>query len=150
MLPHINPKKRRIPGNRILIFRRHNLQLPLRFIRNQPTPPTALNTQQRSREHLLEALVATPLPLNRRLDTRGRFELRLRGAGGDQVLPEEGVVDVAAAVEFDLLLQRNELGDVLGLEGGGLGSQGGVEVGDVGLVVLLVVDFHDLFGDNWF
>jgi len=122
MLPHIHPKKRRIPRNRILILRRHNLQLPLRLIRNQPTPPTPLDPQQCSRKHLLESLVATPLPLNRRLDTGGRLELRLRGAGGGQVLPEEGVVDVAAAVEFDLLLQGDELGDVLGLEGGGLGG----------------------------
>lgn len=104
MLPHINSKKRRVSSHWILILRRHDLQLPLGLIGNQPTPSTSLDPQQSSRENLLKCLVATPLPLNRSLDTGGGLELRLRGAGGGQVLPEEGVVDVATAVEFDLLL----------------------------------------------
>lgn len=69
---------------------------------------------------------------------------------GGQVLPEEGVVDVATAVELDLLLEVDELGDVVCGESGGLGGEGGVEVGDIGLVVFLVVDFHDLFADDGF
>ena len=123
MLPHINPKNRRLPRNRILILSRHNLQLPLWRNRNQPPPTTPLNPQQRPRKRLLEALETTPLPLNRRLQTgrRGR-DLRLRRAGGGQVLPEEGMVDVATAVELDFLLQGDELRHVLGLEGGGLGG----------------------------
>lgn len=123
MLPHINPKNRRLPRNRILILGRHNLQLPLWRRRNQPSPTTPLNPQQRTGERLLKTLNTTPLPLNRGLQTgsRGR-DLRLRGAGGGQVLPEEGVVDVATAVELDFLLQGDELRHVLGLEGGGLGG----------------------------
>lgn len=57
---------------------------------------------------------------------------------------------MAAAVEFDLLLQGDELRDVAG----GLGfverGEGPVQVCDVGLVVLLVVDLHDLGGDGRF
>jgi hypothetical protein len=71
------------------------------------------------------------------------------GAFGCEEGPEEGVVDVAAAVVAD------GGADVFG-DGGegfdevfggfvgevGLGGDGGVEVGDVGLVVLAVVDLH--------
>lgn len=57
---------------------------------------------------------------------------------------------MAATVEFDLLLEGDQGWDVLRLEGRGLGCQGGVEVSDVGLVVFLVVDFHDLFADDGF
>lgn len=38
--------------------------------------------------------------------------------------------------------------DVVSLGGSGLGGEGGVEVGDVGLVVLRVVQLHDLLGDD--
>ena len=60
------------------------------------------------------------------------------------------MVDVATAVELDLLLQADQRRHVLGLQGRGLGAQRGVQVRDVGLVVLRVVDFHDLFGDDRF
>lgn len=51
---------------------------------------------------------------------------------------------MTAAVELDLLLQGDQGWDVVGLGGCGVGGEGGVEVVDVGLVVLLVVDLHDL------
>lgn len=66
---------------------------------------------------------------------------------GGQVLPEQGVVGVAAAVEVegggergggDLVVLLLGLGDLL---------QRRVQVRDVGLVVALVVDLHDLAGD---
>lgn len=57
---------------------------------------------------------------------------------------------MAAAVELELLLDADELGDVVAVESGGLGGEGGVEVVHVGLMVLFVVEFHDLFGDDGF
>lgn len=51
---------------------------------------------------------------------------------------------MATGVELDVLLQRQKRGDVFVLHGGGLGCEGGVEVVHVGLVVLSVVDLHDL------
>lgn len=60
------------------------------------------------------------------------------------------MIDVTSTVEFDLLLEGDQSWDVVGLRSGGVGLQGGVEVVDVGLVVLLVVDFHDLLGDDGF
>lgn len=52
---------------------------------------------------------------------------------------------MAAAVEFEGGLQGELRRDVGGR--GGEGLQGGVEVRDVGLVVLRVVELHDLAGD---
>ena len=78
----------------------------------------------------------------------------LASAGGLHDLPEHAVVDVAAAVVL------HDLADVLGDGGevpdevfGGFGGQfrvlvdGAVEVGDVGLVVLVVVQLHGRFVD---
>jgi hypothetical protein len=67
---------------------------------------------------------------------------------GCQVLPEKGVVDVATPVEIDQRLQRNLSLDILILLGGGELFRCGVEAVDVGLVVVLVVELHDLAGDG--
>jgi hypothetical protein len=68
-------------------------------------------------------------------------------AVGSQVLPEQGVVDVAATVEVEEgSLSGGSLGIALGL-GLGDGLDGRVEAVDVGLVVLGVVQLHDLAGD---
>lgn len=151
MFPHIHPKNRHLIRNRILILRRNNLQLAPRSISHQPTPSTPLQPQKRSPKRLLELLDRPVLGLDGRLqDGGGLVDVRLGGGVGGQVLPEEGVVDVATAVELDLLLEVDELGDVVCGESGGLGGEGGVEVGDIGLVVFLVVDFHDLFADDGF
>ena len=68
-------------------------------------------------------------------------------AVGGQVLPEERVVDVTATVEVQHgCLGSSSLGVVLGI-GLGDGLVGGVEPVDVGLVVLGVVELHDLAGN---
>lgn len=54
---------------------------------------------------------------------------------------------MAAAVELDGGLKGNLAGDVVGSDSGGVGFDGVVEVGDVGLVVLGVVKLHDLGRD---
>lgn len=63
------------------------------------------------------------------------------------------MVDVAPAVEVDERLQGDPVGD--GGRGGDLlgGEEffgGGVEGGDVGVVMFGVVEFHDLAGDGGF
>lgn len=55
-----------------------------------------------------------------------------------------------AGVEFDGLLDADLGWDVGGVDGVGLRLEEGVEVGDVGLVVLAVVQGHDLGGDVGF
>ena len=64
------------------------------------------------------------------------------------------MVDVTSAVELDGGLKSDQLSDGrrgLGLRGEvGDGGFGGVEVGDVGLVVLGVVELHDVLDDVGF
>lgn len=57
---------------------------------------------------------------------------------------------MTAAVELDLLLQADQDVDIVGLSGSDLCREGGIEVVDVGLVMFLVVKFHDLLGDDRF
>jgi hypothetical protein len=65
-----------------------------------------------------------------------------------QILPEESVVDVAAPMEVDQGLQRNLGLYILLLLGSSKLLRCGVEAVDVGLVVVLVVELHDLAGDG--
>jgi hypothetical protein len=58
------------------------------------------------------------------------------------------VVDVAAAVELQGRLQRDHGRDVVARLGGCVLFGARVEVGDVGLVVLGVVELHDLRRDH--
>lgn len=68
-------------------------------------------------------------------------------AVGGEVLPEEGVVNMATAVEVEQRsLGSGGLGVALGL-GVAEGLDSGVEAVDVCLVVLGVVKLHDLAGD---
>lgn len=67
---------------------------------------------------------------------------------GRQVLPEQRVVQVSTTVEVDQRLQRNLRGNVvLRLRCLEL-FDGGVVAVHVGLVVVLVVQLHDLAGDG--
>ena len=68
-------------------------------------------------------------------------------AGGGQVLPEEAVVDVAAAVEVEERGDGRRLGEVALALGLGDGLERAVEAVHVGLVVLGVVQLHDLARD---
>jgi len=68
-------------------------------------------------------------------------------AGGRQVLPEEGVVDVAAAVEVEERRDRGGLCEIALALGLGDGLERAVEPVDVRLVVLGVVQLHDLARD---
>lgn len=152
MLPHVHAKDRNQRlRDRILILGGHDIQLPVRSVGHEPSPSTTLDTEQGGLEGLDELLRGPPPRDNGLLERRrGIVERRLRHARRRQVLPEKRVVDVPAAVELDLLLQGDKLRHVVGLDGLGLRGQGGVEVGDVGLVVLLVVQLHDLPGDDRF
>ena len=78
----------------------------------------------------------------------------LAAALGLHDLPEHGVVDVAAAVVLDDFADVfGDGGEVLNELLGGLAAEvgvlfdGAVEVGDVGLVVLVVVELHGRFVD---
>lgn len=68
-------------------------------------------------------------------------------AGGRQILPEQRVVEVAAAVEVEEGRDRGGLGEVALALSLGDGLQRAVEARHVCLVVLLVVELHDLARD---
>lgn len=56
---------------------------------------------------------------------------------------------MSTAIELDLLLDRDQLRDIVGLKGLCLRGQRLVQGVDVCLVVFLVVKLHDLLGDHW-
>ncbi len=56
---------------------------------------------------------------------------------------------MATTVEVDGCLERNLCLDIVLCGGRGELLVGGVEGGDVGVVVLAVVELHDLAGDGW-
>lgn len=147
MLPHVNAEDGHLaPNNRVLVLGRHNRE-PRLLVLHQPSPPTPLDPQKRAVELLLERVEATPRLPDLRHERRGRLGLGVGGGAGGQVLPEEGVVDVAAAVEADGGLEGDAAGDVARLGGGRLGLERVVEVRHVGVVVLAVVELHDLGRD---
>ena len=91
--------------------------------------------------HVLEAAKVS-------VDGIGQSPGGLPGPARAQVLPEDGVVEVAAAIELDGALEADGRGHVA--LGRGLGELllGHVEVVDVGGVVLAVVQLHDLGADD--
>ena len=96
-----------------------------------------MDTEQSSLEEFFECCTTTIDTLEFAAKFRcGNGGVGGAGVGGGKILPEEGVVDVAAGVESDDRLQFELLADVVVCEGGGVGREGVVEVCDVGLVVL--------------
>lgn len=147
MLPGIDPQKRHVlPHDGILIRIRLHLHFARLLVLDEPRPSAPLDPRQLRVHHLLESVERSVTRVDSPLQ-RSRGLAAPTGPLGSQILPEERMVDMSAAVEVDE-----------GLEGDGFrGGAGGVEffgggvVGvDVGLVVVLVVQFHDLAGDGGF
>lgn len=147
MLPHVHAEDGHLsPNNGILILRRYYPQALT--ILDEPPPAAALQAEQGLPKGGLERLGTAPDVVDGGRQAGCAAGARLGGAGRGQVLPEEGVVDVAAAVEADGGLESDLGGDVGGGDGRGVRLEGGVEAGNVGLVVLGVVELHDLLGDT--
>lgn len=118
---------------------------------HEPSPSRSLHSSSLGVDCLLQVLQATKVPLDRlsKLATGGKLGLfRLVRS---QILPEKRVVNVSAPVELQGGLKSDS-----GLDGLGSGFLGlelgegflsGVETVNVGLVVLGVVQGHDLLGD---
>jgi hypothetical protein len=114
---------------------------------DQPRPPASLDAGEGDVELLLERVQAAVRVVDGRCEGAGRGLAAALG-GGREVLPEEGVVDVAAAVEVDEGLQGDLGGDVVLLLGLCDLLAEVVERGHVGVVVVLVVELHDLAADG--
>ena len=117
---------------------------------DQPAPAAALEAEQCCVEGCLELGLVAPDGFDLLGELRRGRGLCFRGAGGREVLPKEGVVDVASGAELDALLEGDLRGDVGGVDGFDLGFECSVQVGDVRLVVLAVVQLHDLGRDVGF
>ena len=117
------------------------------LVLHEPSPATALNASKGSVHLGLEVTKATVGGVNG-LGKGTRGQLTTTGALGSKVLPEEGVVKVTTAVEVDGGL-KGDLGSNVALVLGFLELLNRVVVvGHVGVVVVLVVDLHDLAGDG--
>lgn len=148
MLPGIDTQQGNVlPHDRVLVRVGPDADLARLLVLDEPRPPAALDAGQGGVELLLELVVAA-VDVVDSLGQRARGGVTAAGALGRQVLPEEGVVDVPAAVEVDGGFQ-GDLGRhvVLGLRLVQL-LERGVVVGHVGVVVVLVVQLHDLARDG--
>lgn len=144
MLPSVNAQNwPELADDRILIGVCSDLHTASLDILDEPCPATALDACQRSVELLLECIQAT-IALVDSLAQRAGRRLATALAGRCQVLPKQAVVDVASTMEVD----KGEEGDlsldvVLGLCLCDLLAEVVVR-GYVGVVVVFVVEFHDL------
>lgn len=117
------------------------------LVLHEPSPATALNASQSSVHLGLELADATVGGVNG-LGKSTRRGLTTAGTLGGKVLPEESVVEVATAVEVDSGLE-SDLSSDIALSLGLLQLLKGVVVaGHIGVVVVLVVNLHDLAGNG--
>lgn len=143
VLPDVDANNRDVGEERVLVRRRHHLQLLRLRAVPEPAPAGALDRASH-RVHLLLERVHAPEVRHQRVLERPRRELASTRARGREVLPEERVVDVPTAVKLERRLQPDL---VLGRGRLGVRLLCRVQAVHVRLVVLLVVKFHDLARD---
>ena len=149
VFPYINAKegdKTSSGLERILIGTGGDLETAGLGIETEPTPPTSLNGDG-GRRHLLFHLLNSAERFGDG-SLQGAAGLDRAGTLGGQVLPEQSVVQMAAAVEFERPFQSDDARNVASRNGGIELLQGSVEVGHVGVVVLGVVQSHGLGADD--
>lgn len=117
------------------------------LVLDQPSPAGTLNTSQ-SGVHLVLELTKATVGVVDSLGKSTRWGLTTTGALGSQVLPEQAVVQVTTTVEVDGGLQGDLGGNVALVLSLLQLLNGGVVAGDVGVVVVLVVQLHDLSVDS--
>lgn len=147
MLPSIDSEQGDIVStDGILVGTGNNLQGASALVLDQPGPATALNASKGRVDLLPQGIEATKVFLDALLECAfGLATTTL--VSRSQVLPEEAVVDVAAAVEVQQRRDRSG-GRLISLGLGILdGLECAVEAVDIGLVVVLVVQLHDLAAD---
>lgn len=117
------------------------------LVLDEPSPTATLDASQSGVHLLLELLEATVGGVDSLGQSTG-WGLTTASALGSQVLPEEGVVQVATTVEVDEGLQGNLGGNVTLVLSLLELLNSGVVAGDIGVVVVLVVQLHDLAVDG--
>ena len=145
MLPHVEQQDGNLAGGQVALVIEHLEQVEAlaEGVIGQHAPAGALHAERVGVEGLLELLEAA----EGLAEGVGQVARGLAAAVGRHVLPEHRVVDVAAEVEGQVLLELVD-GAQLAL-GGGFGQllNGGVGTLHIGRVVLAVMEFHDLGRD---
>lgn len=140
MLPGVNTEERNlVSNNRVLVGPGHNPNVASLLVLDEPAPSGSLDTGQRTVELLLEGIVSTPLLLNQ-LGELAAWWLASASRLGRKVLPEESVVEVSSSVEVEESLSRDSGLDVSLSRRLGNILFGSIEAGNVGGMVLGVVE----------
>lgn len=132
--------------NRILVLCCHNrkslLLASLNF--DEPTPTTALDTEESCIEGVFEFVLIFPCGLNLFGKLWSSRDLGFRTVCWSEILPEKRVIDMSTSVKFDALLQSNLSCDIGCVYSFGLCLERGIQVRDICLMVLAVMQLHDL------
>jgi len=149
VLPDVNADDGNVRQQRVLISSCHNLKTLGRRVIAEPSPPGSLNSSggriELRNQFFNAAEVGDDGLLQRAVLQSAAVSLAF-GLRWGEVLPEQGVVDVATAIEFESRLEGDALLGRGCLRVRGFGSIEGVHVR---LVVFSVVKGHDLLGDVW-
>lgn len=147
MLPSVDTDDGVVRDQRVLVLGGDNLKLRVLGVETEPAPTRALDGGNGSVEGGFEVVERAKVTFDGLLEGT-ILKLSTALAGRSKVLPEERVVNVATAVELDGALELNLLANVVARDGRVVGLDSVVEIGDVKLVVLGVVDGHDLLRDG--
>mmetsp|Transcript_13628 Transcript_13628/g.23932 ORF Transcript_13628/g.23932 Transcript_13628/m.23932 type:complete len:249 (+) Transcript_13628:107-853(+) len=150
VLPDINAKQRHQAGGGlegILVGGGGDSEALAGLVVAEPAPSAALHSNRGSSQSGLHTVQGAILGLDH-VQQVAVFNLASTLLSGGKVVEENGVVQVSTPVELDALLQGNDLGDVVLVQSLAELLVERVQVGDVGLVVLAVVDLHDLSRDE--
>lgn len=150
MLPHVDAEDGQLAScGQILVLRCRDLESAADLGLDEPDPSRSLDRECGGLEGGLEGFEAAPSLQDVLMQLRrGRCQVRVPSRLWGEVFPEEGMVHVASSVEFDGRLQFELLDEVASGKGFGGVFQGLVEIGDVGLVMFVVVQVHDLPGNR--
>lgn len=147
VLPSVDTDDGVVRDQRVLVLGGDNLKLRVLGVETEPAPTRALDGGNGSVEGGFEVVERAKVTFDGLLEGT-ILKLSTALAGRSKVLPEERVVNVATAVELDGALELNLLANVVARDGRVVGLDSVVEIGDVKLVVLGVVDGHDLLRDG--
>jgi len=143
VLPNVDTDYRDVGEQWILVRRRRNLELPRLSVTAEPSPPTTLYASGGRIKLLLERIDRAKVALKRGFQL-AVFKLAATLLGGREIPPEEGVVDVASAVELERGLESDPLARRRRLDVCLLCC---IEAIYVGLMMLRMMERHDFGRD---
>jgi len=143
MFPNVNTNDGDMREQGILVCSGDNFKLAGGLVESKPPPATALDGGGLGVHSLLELLHGAEVADNSVLEV-ALFKGTSAGGTRSKVLPEQRVVDVSSTVELESSLQRDLRCDRVRL---GVLLLGVVQTGHIGLMMLRMVEGHDLLRD---